>query len=312
MEARPYPENSMSVAVEPADYGNVFSNYSEDAGQDPMSPQVSQMLAQIEDMLNQLMQELAANWKGGVTQSGGVSNASTTSFDDLSLADFQAQSPATLSAQPPAQSPDQSPATPPVTATSEKSTSSGSSGATPGVTDNAGGVPQASAVSGVNPNSVKVVDTGTGNDKTFNVTNDTNHTESFTYSVQGVNKGTITLQPGQTGTFVASSADIGVRISPSDAQGNTHPNEVLYEDGGAANGQAAGEGNPDISKVDGDKDYDGNDMDMTVTLSDGRKAGDGDSITPYMYPTDDAAAMGLAGDSSKTVNIVMSDAGQSA
>ncbi|WP_124800730.1 hypothetical protein [Paraburkholderia phosphatilytica] len=297
----------MSVAVEPAGYDNVFSNYSADAGQDQMSPQASQMLAQIEDMLNQLMQELAANWKGGVTQSGGVSSASTASFDDLSLADFQAQSPATPSAQPPAQSP----VTPPVTATSEKSTTSGSSGSAPGVTDNAGGVPQASAVSGVNPNSVKVVDTGTGNDKTFNVTNDTNHTESFTYSVQGVNKGTITLQPGQTGTFVASSADIGVRISPSDAQGNTHPNEVLYEDGGAANGQAAGEGNPDISKVDGDKDYDGNDMDMTVTLSDGRKAGDGDQITPYMYPTDDAAAMGLAGDSSKTVNIVMSDTGQS-
>ncbi|MFM0729648.1 hypothetical protein PQQ52_04020 [Paraburkholderia sediminicola] len=174
--------------------------------------------------------------------------------------------------------------------------------------NNAGGVPQAAAISGVNPASTQTVNTGTGSDKTFNVTNNTNRTESFTYSVQGANKGTITLAPGQTGAFTAGSGDIGARISPSDASGNTHPNEVLYEDGGADNGQATGVGNPDVSKVDGDKDFAGNDENMTVTLSDGRTAGDGDAIRAYMNPTDDAAAMGLAGDPSKTVNISMSDA----
>ncbi|MGN4020280.1 hypothetical protein, partial [Burkholderia gladioli] len=177
-----------------------------------------------------------------------------------------------------------------------------------GLGTNAGGVPQAAASNGVSPDSVKVVNTGTGNDKTFNVTNDTNRPESFTYSVQGQNKGTITLQPGQTGTFVAGSGDIGVRISPSDASGNTHPDEVLYEDGGADNGQPGGAGNPDISKVDGNKDFGGNATNMTVTLSDGKSAGDGDAIHAYAYSTDDAASMGLAGDPSKTANIVLSDA----
>ncbi|MBN3728699.1 hypothetical protein, partial [Burkholderia sp. Ac-20379] len=189
--------------------------------------------------------------------------------------------------------------------------STGASGGAPGaagITNNAGGVPQAAATSGVSPDSVKVVNTGTGDDKTFNVTNDTNRPESFTYSVQGQNKGTITLQPGETGSFKASSADIGVRISPSDANGNTKPNEVLYEDGGADNGQAAGAGNPDISKVDGNKDFGGNATNMTVTMSNGGKAGDGDAIHAYANPTDDAASMGLAGNTSKTANIVLSDA----
>ncbi|MGU7810725.1 hypothetical protein [Burkholderia sp. AW49-1] len=173
---------------------------------------------------------------------------------------------------------------------------------------NAGGVAQAGAIAGTAPTSTQTVSTGTGNDKTFNVTNNTNRPESFTYSMQGQNKATLTLAPGQTGTFVGGSHDIGVRISPSDASGNTHPNEVLYEDGGADNGQASGAGNPDVSKVDGDKDFAGNAENMTVTLSDGRTAGDGNAIRPYLYSTDDAAAMGLAGDPSKTVNIVMSDA----
>ncbi|NTZ07504.1 hypothetical protein [Burkholderia metallica] len=182
------------------------------------------------------------------------------------------------------------------------------SGSPAKLSTNAGGVAQAGAIEGIAPASTQTVNTGTGNDKTFNVTNNTNRPESFTYSVQGQNKATLTLAPGQTGTFVGGSHDIGVRISPSDASGNTHPNEVLYEDGGADNGQASGAGNPDVSKVDGNKDFAGNDENMTVTLSDGRTAGDGDAIRPYLYSTDDAAAMGLAGDPSKTVNIVMSDA----
>ena len=142
----------------------------------------------------------------------------------------------------------------------------------------------------------------------FNVTNNTKQEESFTYSVQGQNKGTITLQPGQVGAFTAGSGDIGVRITPTDRNGNAHPDEVLYEDGGAGNGQARGAGNPDISKVDGNKDFSGKAMNMTVTMSDGGKAGDGDPIHAYAYSTDDAASMGLAGNTSKTANIVMSDA----
>ncbi|WP_175012055.1 hypothetical protein [Burkholderia lata] len=181
------------------------------------------------------------------------------------------------------------------------------SGSPAKLSTNTGGVAQAGAIDGVAPASTQTVHTGTGDDKTFNVTNNTNRPESFTYAVQGQNKATLTLAPGQTGTFVGGSHDIGVRISPSDANGNTHPDEVLYEDGGADNGQASGAGNPDVSKVDGDKDFAGNHENMTVTLSDGRTAGDGDAIRPYMYSTDDAAAMGLAGDPSKTVNIVMSD-----
>jgi hypothetical protein len=173
---------------------------------------------------------------------------------------------------------------------------------------NAGGVAQAAAISGVDPRSTQVMHTGTGDDKTFNYTNDTDRAESITYSVDGAKKGTMTLQPGETGTFIAGSADSGVRISPSDAQGNSNTNEVLYEDGGAGNGQAAGAGNPDVSKVDGDKDANGVASNMTITLSDGRTAGDGDAIRAYQNPTDDAAAMGLAGDTSKTVNIVQSDA----
>lgn len=178
----------------------------------------------------------------------------------------------------------------------------------PGITYNAAGVPKANPIDGVNPNAVQVVNTGTGADKVYNVTNATNREQSFTYSTNGANKGTITLKPGETGAFVAGSADLGVRITPSDSKGNTHPNEILYEDGGSDNGQPGGVSNPDVSKVDGNKDFHGLPVNMVITLSNGRTAGDGEAIRPYMHPTDDAAAMGLAGDPSKTVSIVLSDA----
>ncbi|MGF6483177.1 hypothetical protein [Paraburkholderia sp. JPY419] len=127
---------------------------------------------------------------------------------------------------------------------------------------NLGSVAQANAIRGMIPASVQVVHTGTGTDKIVNFTINTSRTHSFTYSVQGVNKGTVTLKPGETGTFVAGLGDIGVRLSPSDANGNTHPDEVLDEDGGA--------GNPDISKMDGDKEFYGDSEEMTATLSDGQ------------------------------------------
>lgn len=181
-------------------------------------------------------------------------------------------------------------------------------GGIPGITYNAAGVPKANPIDGVNPNAVQVLNTGTGTDKVYNVTNATHREQSFTYSTNGANKGTITLKPGETGAFVAGSADLGVRITPSDSNGNTHPNEILYEDGGSDNGQPGGVGNPDVSKVDGNKDFYGLPVNMVITLSNGRTAGDGEAIRPYLYPTDDAAAMGLAGDPSKTVSIVLSDA----
>ncbi|MGZ7173006.1 hypothetical protein [Burkholderia gladioli] len=293
----------MSLAI-----GNVNGSSGIDAlgGANGAQSQLIQLLQQLDNAIHQLLARMSSdddNKVGGASGAGG--GGSPGSFPQLAAdpsgaagggAPATAVTPAVAAA-----------ATPPAGADANPSGGGPSPGAA-GLSNNAGGVPQAAASSGVSPDSVKVVNTGTGNDKTFNVTNDTNRPESFTYSVQGQNKGTITLQPGQTGTFVAGSGDIGVRISPSDASGNTHPDEVLYEDGGADNGQPGGAGNPDISKVDGNKDFGGNATNMTVTLSDGKSAGDGDAIHAYAYSTDDAASMGLAGDPSKTANIVLSDA----
>ncbi|WP_186145855.1 hypothetical protein [Burkholderia gladioli] len=293
----------MSLAI-----GNVNGSSGIDAlgGANGAQSQLIQLLQQLDNAIHQLLARMSSdddNKVGGASGAGG--GGSPGSFPQLAAdpsgaagggAPATAVTPAVAAA-----------ATPPAGADANPSGGGPSPGAA-GLSNNAGGVPQAAASSGVSPDSVKVVNTGTGNDKTFNVTDDTNRPESFTYSVQGQNKGTITLQPGQTGTFVAGSGDIGVRISPSDASGNTHPDEVLYEDGGADNGQPGGAGNPDISKVDGNKDFGGNATNMTVTLSDGKSAGDGDAIHAYAYSTDDAASMGLAGDPSKTANIVLSDA----
>lgn len=153
------------------------------------------------------------------------------------------------------------------------------------------------------PESGQVVKVGTGTDATYNVTNNTAREQSFTYSV-GDTKATVTLKPGETGTFLAGSGDVGERISPSDAQGNTHPDEKIFENG--AGGMVAGAQNADISAVDGQVDFTGQPINMKVALSDGRTAGDGEAIRAYQNPTDDSAAMGLAGDTSKTFNIVVS------
>ncbi|PMS14919.1 hypothetical protein C0Z18_29665 [Trinickia dabaoshanensis] len=286
--------SSLTISPQNLDTGYGFDASSSSRQSQELQQFLLQLISELAPLLLGAMQPGASGGSGG----GGAGGVSPGAFPESSApASVPPVTPAAGGSGPSA-------ATPPVGGVSGASGSSGSAS----LTNNAGGVAQAAAVSGVSPASTQVLNTGTGNDKTFNVTNNTSGPESFTYSVQGNNKATMTLQPGQTGTFVAGSGDIGVRISPSDANGNTHPNEVLYEDGGADNGQAAGEGNPDVSKVDGNKDFNGNAMNMTVTLSNGRTAGDGDAIRPYMYSTDDAAAMGLAGDPSKTVNIVMSDA----
>ncbi|MCM2543343.1 hypothetical protein ACVCII_27030 [Burkholderia glumae] len=282
----------MSLAI-----GNVNGSEGIDAPGTAHSAQsqLIQLLQQIENAIHQLLAQMSADGNnkiggGGAGSGGGGSPGGA--FPQLAAQPAGATPAAsTLAAAAPA-----------------GATAGTAAPGAAGLGDNAGGVAQAAATSGVSPDSVKVVNTGTGDDKTFNVTNNTNREQSFTYSVQGQNKGTITLEPGQTGSFTAGSGDIGVRISPSDASGNTHPDEVLYEDGGADNGQASGAGNPDISKVDGNKDFGGRATNMTVTMSDGRMAGDGDAIHAYQYSTDDAASMGLAGDPSKTANIVLSDA----
>ncbi len=167
----------------------------------------------------------------------------------------------------------------------------------------AGVAPVSGTTDSADPQSGKVVEVGTGTDATYHVTNNTAREQSFTYSV-GDTKATVTLQPGETGTFLAGSGDVGERISPSDAQGNTHPDEKIFENG--AGGMVAGAQNADISAVDGQVDFTGQAINMTVALSDGRTAGDGQTIRAYQNPTDDSAAMGLAGDTSKTFNIVVS------
>ena len=172
------------------------------------------------------------------------------------------------------------------------------------LTQNAGGVAQAMPINGVNPDSSKVIEAG-GTDKVFNVTNNPDRKQSFTYSDRNANKATMTLRPGETQSFRSDSKALGVRVSPSDASGNTHPNEVMDEDG--ADLKDPNKQNNDVSKVDGDKDFGGRSVDMTVVLGDGGTAGDGFKNHAYAFPDDDAASMALAGDTNKTVNVVMSD-----
>ncbi|WP_347557324.1 hypothetical protein [Robbsia sp. KACC 23696] len=311
----------MSVEIRSSSYvhdlgGN--NSLSSDSGLDELPEGVK-------ELLRQLMADIGSQLNGGGAnsanddQANGPSGVGGTRMNvgpdafqayqqyHARAADATPAATSSAAAAAPATSAVQQP--PDATNTADTTTTPQTSDATQNatLTTNADGVPQAQAISGVSPASSEVMDTGTGDDKTFNYTDDTARAESITYSVDGAKKGTMTLQPGETGTFIAGSEDEGVRISPSDAQGNSNTNEVLYEDGGAANGQAAGAGNPDVSKVDGDKDDNGIATNMTITLSDGRTAGDGDAIRAYQNPTDDAAAMGLAGDASKTVNIVQSD-----
>ena len=281
--------------IDSSSTGNAATSPDAGSGQSPgarqgnggIDPQLAEMLAYIarvfEAMLQRQQQESQDDGSAGV---GGVDGGGGGGASALGGAAAPAAAQATATPAP------ASPAT-------------GGAPAT-GVIDNAGGVPQAAAIDGVAPNATKVVDTGTGTDRTFNVTNDTNTAKSFEYESEGQKKAVMTLAPGETEAFKAGSKDLGVRIENSDAQGNVKPNEQLFETGGADNGQAVGASNDDISNVDGDKDVDGNTEKMTDTLSDGKKAGDGNAIRPYQNPTDDAAAMGLAGDSSMTSNVVVS------
>lgn len=271
-----------------------------------LDPQIAEMLAYIARMFEARMQQQqqASQPDQGVSGvdagGGGVPAAAGASAGAAPAADPATGVGGAAAAGPaPAVTAAQDTTAPPVTATG------GAPGA--GLTNNAGGVPQAAAIDGVAPNATKAIDTGTGTDRTFNVTNDTSKTKSFEYETEGQEKAVMTLAPGETQAFKASSKDLGVRIENSDAQGKVKPDEQLFETGGADNGQGVGVSNDDISNVDGDQDVDGNAEKMTDTLSDGRQAGDGDAIRPYQNPTDDAAAMGLAGDSSKTSNIVVSD-----
>ena len=258
-----------------------------------LDPQTAEMLAYIARMFEARMQQQQqpASPDDGVQDVGGGGAGAAPAMGD-GVAPVAGAAPAALA-------PTQDTTAVPPAATGE------APGA--GLAKNDGGVPQAAAIDGVAANATKVVDTGTGSDRIFNLTNDTSKTKSFEYETEGQKKAVMTLAPGETQAFRAGSKDLGVRIENSDAQGNVKPNEQLFETGGADNGQGGGVSNDDISNVDGDKDFDGNTEKMTDTLSDGKKAGDGNAIRPYQNPTDDAAAMGLAGDSSKTSNIVVSD-----
>ena len=259
-----------------------------------LDPQIAEMLAYIARMFEARMQQQQASQPddGGGAERGGAPAVGGGAGAGAGAAPAGAATTAVL---PPTQD---TSATPPAAA---------GGAADARLNNNDGGVPQAAAIDGVAPNTGKTVDTGTGCDRTFNVTNDSNQAKSFEYEAEGQKKAVMTLAPHETEAFKASSKDLGVRIENSDAQGNVKPGEQLFETGGADNGQGVGVGNDDISNVDGDTGFDGRKEKMTDTLSDGKKAGDGDAIRPYQNPTDDAAAMGLAGDSSKTSNIVVSD-----
>ena len=262
------------------------------AGSGVLDPQTAEMLAYIARMFEARMQQQqqAPQPDGGVGGAGGAPAAG----GGATAPQAAVAAPATA-------------ALPPTQDTTAVPPAATGGAADAGLSKNEGGVAQAAAIDGVAPNATKVVDTGTGSDRTFNVTNDTSSTKSFEYETEGQKKAVMTLAPGETQAFKADSRDLGVRIENSDAQGNVKPNEQLFETGGADSGQGVVESNDDISNVDGDKDVDGRTEKMTDTLSDGKRAGDGDAIRSYQNPTDDAAAMGLAGDSSKTSNIVVSD-----
>jgi hypothetical protein len=260
-----------------------------------MDPQLAEMLAYIARAFEAMLAQQAQQGSGdddGVQGIGGGGGAPVGGGAAPALAGAAPAAAPVASDAPPAAS------TGPAAANASTAA---------GLTLNEGGVAQAPAIDGVAPNAAKVVDTGTGTDRVFNITNNTNSTKSFEYETEGKQKAVITEKPGETDAIRAGKGDLGVRIESSDEKGNVRPGEQLFETGGSDNGQAAGVSNDDISNVDGNKGFDGQVEKMTDTLSDGRRAGDGDAIRPYQNPTDDAAAMGLAGDSSLTSNIVVSN-----
>lgn len=169
----------------------------------------------------------------------------------------------------------------------------------------------------------KVVQTGTGTSEKFNVVNNTSHTETLAFSsdsskesgYSGNVNAVMTLKPGEKGTFVAGQVT-GERIEASNANGDVHADEALFEDSTETN-PMTGQGvvhNPDISDVDGKKDYNGNSINMKLDDNQGKVAGNGTTAGAYMYPTQDTDPnsatnpMNMALDSSRNYTITLTDA----
>lgn len=177
------------------------------------------------------------------------------------------------------------------------------------------------AKEGVSPDSTQLVSTGTGNGHYFNVVNNTDRPQTFAFSSNSSNtsgysnniNATMTLQPGETGTFESGSNVPGIRINSSGPNGETHGNEALYEDTVEQNPMGGGVvHNPDVSDVAGKSSYDG--RPQRIAVSDGtRWIGDGTETGVYDYDVEDkdpnraTNPMNMALDPSNTYTIVFSD-----
>lgn len=141
--------------------------------------------------------------------------------------------------------------------------------------------------------------------QTYNIVNNTDHAEFYSYSDAQGGSTTISLAAHSSGTIYASDAATAVRITPDGetyAPGDPTGNEELFEYTGVP-GQ--GGMNLDISNVDavmhgvlpntgngpsdGGLDGSGNHITMRVVLPDGSVVGDGPGTIKhaYQYSTDD-------------------------
>jgi hypothetical protein len=164
---------------------------------------------------------------------------------------------------------------------------------------------------GPSQQSTQTVGTGTGNGQFYNVTNNTGKTQTFVFSSEGKPLATMTLKAGETGTFESGPKTPGIRIATSGPNGETNPNQVLYEDNVETLPDGRVVHNPDVSNVDGKVGYQGDPQDITVF--DGTHAfGKGTTTGSYDYPTEDTIGgdtnpMIMAQDPSSTYDIVFSN-----
>lgn len=165
---------------------------------------------------------------------------------------------------------------------------------------------------GISPYSDQLHETGTGTGQFFNVTNNTGREQTYVFQSKGVPLAVMTLQDGETGTFEAGPNTPEIRITTSDAQGRTNPNQLLFEDHiEIRDGKVFH--NPDFSKVDGILGYDG--RPLAVTGNDGiggHVFGDGTTTGSYDYDIEDQVTgptnpMSLAQNPSNTYNLVFYD-----
>jgi len=171
-------------------------------------------------------------------------------------------------------------------------------------------------------NSGQTVETGTGTGQFYVVTNNTGQTQTFAFSSNsnaqtGASNNMIalmTLASGQTGTFESGSDVPGIRIQTSGPNGETNPNQALYEDTVEVNPMGGGGivHNPDVSDVAGNLGYDG--KVQNITVNDGtRTIGNGTTTGAYQYATQDTDPnsatnpMNMALDPSNTYYIVFSE-----